>query len=124
MTTPEPIIPRITARPLPVPLDGDLAIDFRNRNPADPTAFLDYASGVTGVLTIYTDKKTVGATRIVITATPVSYHCVIKIDRTVLNAVEARTLWNFRLVFPDADLPGGYDKVVANGQIERNDGAS
>lgn len=124
MTSPEPIFERTPSRPLPISLDGDLVVDFRNRDPVNPTAFLDYASGVTGVLTIYTDKKTANATRIAVTATPVAYHCVIKVDRTILNAVEPGTLWGFRLIFPDADLPGGYDKAVVNGKVERNDGAT
>lgn len=123
MTTPAPIIERVLAQPLPLSLDGDLIIDFRNRDPGNPTAYLDYPAGVVGVLTIYTDKKTAGATRITVTVTPATYHCVIKVDRTVLNAIEPRTLWSFRLIYPDTDLLGGYDKVIANGMVERNDGA-
>lgn len=124
MTTTEPIIPRVRTQPLPIALDGDLIIDFRNRDPADAEAFLNYPSGVMGKLTIYTDLKTADTTRIVVPATPSTYHCVIKVDAEELNGVKNGTLWSFRLIYPDADLADGYDKVIVNGKVERTDGAA
>lgn len=116
------LIPAPSVKTLPLPLDGDLVIDFRNRDPDNAAAYLDFPAGVVGKFTIYADLKTAGATRVVVTATPSESHCIVKIDATVLNTIKNETLWNFRLIYPDADLTNGYDKVVVNGWIERNDG--
>jgi hypothetical protein len=120
--TSDPIIPAPPARSLPLPFDGDLIVDFCNRDPTNFTAYLDYPSGVSGVFAIYSDRKTPGTDRISVTATPSGAHCIIKVDAAALNGVKAGTYWSFRLIYPDADLTGGYDKVVVNGLIVRADG--
>lgn len=117
-----PLIPETIVKTLPLPLDGDLVIDFRNRDPDNPAAYLDFPAGVVGKFTIYADLKTTGATRVVVTATPSGSHCIVKIDATVLNTIKNETQWGFRLVYPDTDLVNGYDKVVVNGYVVRSDG--
>lgn len=116
------LIPAPLVKSLPISLDSDLVVDFRNRDPADSTVYLDYPSGVTGILTIYADLKTPGTERITVSVTPQSYHCTVKIDAHTLNPVVNQTLWSFRLNYPDTDLPDGLDKVVANGTVVRSDG--
>ncbi|PPJ31855.1 hypothetical protein C5E45_32715 [Nocardia nova] len=123
MTSTEPLIPPPATRTLPVSLDSDLVVDFRNRNPDDHTQFIDYPAGVTGVLTIYQDLKTASTERITAEGIPSGYHCVIKVPASDLNAVKAGTLWSFRLAYPDTDfVDGTYDKAVVNGEIVRSDG--
>lgn len=122
--TADPIIPFPSVRALPIPFDGDLVIDFRNRDPANPTVYVDYPTGASGIFTIYSDRKTSGATRIAVTATPAGPHCIIKIAASALNGVEAGTKWSYRMKYPDADLPNGYNKVIVNGLVVRSDGTA
>lgn len=121
MTT--PLIPRPAAYCLPIALDGDLAIDFRNRDPEDPEAYLDYPAGVVGVFTIYADLKTAGAERIIVTTTPTGHHIFTKVPASKLNGLKDGTLFGFRLAYLDDDFTDGtYDKSVIAGYIERTDG--
>lgn len=123
MTAPEPLIARPPVRILPVSLDSDLVVNFRNRDPADSAAFLDYPAGVTGILTIYQDLKTAGAERITATGMPSGHNLYIKVPSTQLNALRTGTLWGFRLAYPDGDFDDGtYDKAIVVGEIERVDG--
>lgn len=117
------LIPPPPAEALPLSYDGDLIVDFRNRDPNNANNFIDYPAGVTGVFSIYTDLKDKTAERITVSVTPSSSHCEVKIDAQQLNTIKAGTRWSFRLKFPDTDLMDGYDKVVANGEVVRYDGA-
>lgn len=124
MTSPEPLIPRIPVRSLPIPLTGDLIIDFKNRDPEDPTQYLDYPAGAVGQLSICNDLKTAGAERVVVEAEPEGYHCVIKLDGTthLADVKKSGTQWAFAVIYPDADLPGGYTKEAVNGLTVADDG--
>lgn len=125
MTSTEPLIPPPATRILPISLDGDLVVNFRNRDPADRTQFLDYPDGVTGVFTIYQDLKTAGTERIARTGTPSGHNLVIKVPGTLLLPLKSGTLWGFRLLYPDPDFEDGtYDIAVVNGEIVRADGRS
>ena len=125
MTTPEPLITPTPVRTLPVSLDGDLVVVFRNRDPANAGQYLDYPSGVTGILTIYQDLKTAGAERITATGTPSGHNLPIRVPAVQLNELKDNTLWGFRLLYPDSGFDDGfYDKPVVVGEIVRVDGRS
>lgn len=121
MTT--PLIPPPPTYYLPATLDGDLVVDFRNRDPNDASAYLDYPDGVEGIFTIYTDLKVAGTERITVTVTPSGYHMVAKVPASQMNTVKDVTLFGFRLAIPDADFTDGtYDKPIVVGYIKRADG--
>ncbi|MGI5222157.1 LtfC-like domain-containing protein [Nocardia sp. CA-290969] len=125
MTAPETLITPPPVRVLPVSLDGDLVVVFRNRDPANAGQYLDYPSGVTGVLTIYQDLKTPTADRITATGTPSGHSLPIRVPAVQLNALRDNTLWGFRLLYPDSGFDDGfYDKTVVVGTIMRVDGRS
>lgn len=123
MTSPEPLIPAPLVRTLPISIDGDLVVTFRNRNPDDPSSLADFPPGVVGVLTIYQDLKTTGGQRIIETGAPIGPVLAIKVPSAALNALRTGTLWGFRLAYPDEDFADGtYDKAIVVGEIVRVDG--
>ncbi|MFE7747315.1 hypothetical protein [Nocardia sp. NPDC057455] len=123
MTTPDPLVAPPATKTLPITLDGDLVVDFRNRDPANAAAYLDYPPGVVGVFTIYTDLAEPGVERITATADPDGYHMLIRIPAAQLNSVKDLTLWGYRVRYPDPGFVDGfYDRPIVAGEVQRADG--
>lgn len=102
---------------LPVSKRGDLLINFRNRDPDNPEAFVDFPAGTLGVLTIETE------TPHVVTVTPSGHDCVVRVEASVCDLLKNGVLWSMRLRYPDPEFADTFlDQIVANGTVKRFDG--
>lgn len=123
MTTVEPLNDEPPRRTLNISIDGDLLIDFRNRDPDNPTQYLDYPADTVGVFTVYADLRNEEAERVSVTGVRDGYHMWVRLDASKLNTFETGILWGFRAVTPDAGFDDGtYDRPLIVGTIVRKDG--
>lgn len=99
---------------LPLSKGQDLSVDFRNNPSGDGTTFVAYDAGVTLTLVIDSDTPTTAV------ATISTYHAVVKVESTVVDAIPAGKAWRVILSTPTSPTT---ETVAANGKTKRFDGS-
>lgn len=111
MTTPLFDPPPVYA--LPVSWHGDLVVDFQQKDPDNPTEYLDYAAGVQGFLDVMTDPPQR------FTAAISTYHAIIRVESDIADDLKKGRAWAFILSYPGSPST---EVVAVNGVIDRYDG--
>jgi hypothetical protein len=98
---------------LPLSKGSDLVVDFQQVDPANPTAFIDYADGTTVALVIDATPQITAA------ATISGHDALVRVESEVTDLVPNMTLW--RLIVTIAGSPAT-EIVAVNGTVARFDG--